>query len=64
MAAVESACDVGRRQGDDETLFGPGLMGTLGLEETALLPPLVPRGFDGLGRVGLEVRVGLVVEGI
>lgn len=64
MAAVESAGDVRRRQRDDETLLGPDLGGALGLEEAALLPPLVPRGLDGLRRVGLEVRVGLVVEGV
>lgn len=62
MAAVESAGDVGRRQRDDETLLGPDLSGALGLEEAALLPPLIPCRLDGLGRVRLEVRVGLVVE--
>ena len=65
MATVESAGNVGGRKRDDESLLGAdGLILGLGLEEAALLPPRIPRGLDSLGRVCLEVRVGLVVEGV
>lgn len=53
MAAVQSAGDVRWRKGNNK---GPRRVGaTLRLEESALLPPGVPRRLDGLGVVGLEV---------
>lgn len=63
MTTVERTGNVGRGERDDEALLGlDGLILGLGLEEAALLPPGVPSRLHGLGRVGLEVRVGLVVE--
>jgi len=55
MAHVQRAGDVGRRDGDDEVSLGLDLAvrAELGLEEAALLPPLVAAGLDGLGVVGI-----------
>jgi len=56
MAAVKSASDVRRGQRDD---ICPNLTRPVGfgLEEAALLPPLIPGGLNGRGVVCREVRV-------
>lgn len=57
MTTVQSAGDIGRRKGNNEGPRRFGISAMLRLEISALLPPVVPRGLDGLRVICLEVGV-------
>lgn len=56
MTQMQGSGDIRRRKRNDEFPRGIGGVTRLGVKETTLLPPGVPRRLDSLRVVGLEVK--------